>query len=53
MKTHASMVVLVVMIIDDNFVYTHLYHHIFPFVHKLRSVENKTMLCGWQMNAAI
>jgi hypothetical protein len=51
--THASAMVLVVVIIDDNCVYTHLYHQIFPCVHKLQSVENKTVFCGWQMNAAV
>jgi len=53
MITHASVVVLVVVIIDDNCVYTHLNHQIFPCVHKLLSVENKTVLCGWKINAAI
>jgi hypothetical protein len=45
------MVVLVVVIIDDNCVYTHLYQQIFPYVHKWQSVENKTVFCDWQMNA--
>jgi len=51
--TCASMVVLVVVIIDDNCGYTHLCHQIFPYVHKLQSVENKTVFCGWQMNASV
>jgi len=41
------------VIIDDNCVYTHLYHQIFSCVHKLQSVDNKTVFYGWQMNAAI
>jgi hypothetical protein len=48
--THSSMVVVIA---DDDCVYTHLYHQNFPCVHKLRSVENKTVFCGWQMNAAM
>ena len=44
---------VVLVIIDDNYVYTHLYHQIFPCVRKLQSVKNKTVFCGWQMNAAI
>lgn len=46
--TRASVVVVV---IDDGCVDTHLYHLFFPpYVHILQSVDNKTVFCCWQMN---